>query len=486
MKCLIRWVIIFFGSVGVGYSQLSFTSNGQEINREIGRGVVLGDFNNDGSLDAFVVNDNNYRIYFGDGQGRFTDSGQHLTKPDDASGRPAIFDINGDGRSEVITGSTVWLIDDQGHFTAQPLSIVSSETIELGTMRFADLNGDGYLDLFAFHNYTASRVYLNDGHGQFSDTEQRLGDGAIGSGQLAHIALGDIDGNGTIDAVTTGWRWPPGNNGPCPNRVWLNDGLGNFHESGQLLDEGQSHVHGLELVDINGDSCLDLVMGIQDNSRSGRIYLNDGNGVFVKGSNLGGAGGENLALADFDNDGDLDIFMAKSTPPCLVWLNDGTDTLRNSGVRLGSTCTWDAAAGDFNSDGKPDVFAPACFWNDNGLSPAPAMFWLNSTSSTNVQDTQDRSTNPNQFQLNQNFPNPFNPSTIIRYSLDRPSQIRLSVFDLRGRTVKMLVDSHHFAGEHLLVWNGTDDSNNPVSSGIYFYKLESGNYTFLKKMVLVR
>jgi uncharacterized repeat protein (TIGR03803 family) len=358
---------------------VQFAETGQQLNLAIGRGVVLADFNGDGALDAFVVNQDDYRVYFGDGRGRFTDSGQRLSAVADASGKPAVFDVNGDGRIEVITGSTVWGVDAQGRFTAQHLSIESSENVDLGTMRFADLNGDGYLDLFALRNYTASRVYLNDGHGRFRDTGQRLGDGTIGTGQLAKISLGDIDGNGTIDAITAGWRWPPGNNGPCPNRVWLNDGAGNFHESGQLLEEGDSHVHGLDMADLNSDGRPDLVMGIQDAARSGRIYMNDGNGHFTGGPNLGGAGGENVALADFNGDGTLDVFVAHSTPPSRVWLNDGMGGLRDSGARLGSNCSWDVAAGDFNADGRIDAFVAGCIWTNSGLTPAPASIWLNTT-----------------------------------------------------------------------------------------------------------
>jgi FG-GAP-like repeat len=360
-------------------AELSFVENGQQLNQAVGQGVALGDFNVDRALDAIVVNGDDYRVYFGDGRGQFSDSGQRLTLAASGGEEPTLFDLNGDGRVEVITGTTVWLIDSQGRFTAQPLEIESTETLQLDTMQFADLNGDGQRDLFALRSYTASRVYLNDGHGRFRDTGQRLGDGTIGDGRLALVALGDIDGNGTVDAVTAGWRW----NGstPCPNHVWLNDGQGNFRDSGQLLDEGASHAHGLALGDLNGDGRADLVMAIQDAARSGRIYLNHGNGRFVGGPNLGGAGGEGVALGDFDGDGTPDVFVAQSTPPSRVWLNNGSGTLRDSGVRLGSNCFRGGAVGDFNADRKLDIFAVGAVWTGGGQTPAPARIWLNTTPS---------------------------------------------------------------------------------------------------------
>jgi uncharacterized repeat protein (TIGR03803 family) len=356
---------------------LQFTETGQQLNRFIGRGVALADLNSDGALDAFVTNEEGYRIYLGDSKGLFTDSGQRLPQAADGYGKAALFDVNGDGRIDAVTGSTAWLNDGSGRFASQPLSIESSETVNLGPIRIADLNADSHVDIFALRSYAASRVYLNDGSGRFRDSGQRLGDGTIGTGQLAFIVLGDIDGNGTIDAVTGGWRW----NGStqCPNHVWLNDGQGTFRDSGQLLDEGGSHVHGLALADLTGDERLELIMGIQDANRSGRIYINDGSGRFIGGPNLGGAGGENVAIDDFDGDGTLDVFVAHSTPPSRVWLNNGDGTLRDSGARLGNNTTWDVAAGDFNTDGRPDAFTVGCFWG-TGLSPAPAQIWLNAAS----------------------------------------------------------------------------------------------------------
>jgi hypothetical protein len=293
--------------------------------------------------------------------------------------------------------------------------------------------------------------------------------------------LGDLNGDGFIDAVTAGWRW--NNSVSCPNHVWLGDSLGRFTETGQHLEEGQSHVHGLGLGDLNGNGRLDIVMGIQDASRAGRLYWNDGTGHFTKGANIAGNSGENVELADFDGDGTLDVFMAQSTPPCRVWLNNGTGTLRDGGVRLGNTCTWDAAVGDFNSDLKPDVFTAACVWNDNGLSPAPAQIWLNTTAWTNVQDMFSK---PGQFQLNQNYPNPFNPSTTIRFSLTKPSHAKLSIMNVFGQQIKTLQNSFEIAGEHALVWDASDDKNNPVSSGVYFYSLQTAEMSIQKKMVLVR
>lgn len=375
MKYFFRSIIISVLILnGVLSAQVTFINNGQQLNRFIGRNVALGDFNNDGAIDAFVNNSDNFLIYFGDNHGQFIDGGQQLTRLSEIYGKPAIGDINKDGRLEVITGTTVWMNDGNGFFSPDTNLIESEIGEELGNSKLADLNGDGNLDLFSIAN-NAMRVLFNDGNGHFQDSGQKLGDGTIEGGSIAHLAIGDINGDGFIDAVTAGWRW----NGSvsCPNRVWLNDGAGNFTETGQQLEEGQSHVHGLELGDLNGDGFPDLVMGIQDNSRSGRIYWNDGTGNFTGGANIGSRSGENVALVDFNGDGIPDVFVSQSTPPSRLWLNDGNGNLSDSGVRLGNNCYWDVAVGDFNNDGKPDAFTVGCIWNNNGLSPAPAVIWLN-------------------------------------------------------------------------------------------------------------
>jgi hypothetical protein len=188
--------------------QLSFIHNGQQLNPHIGGNVKMGDFNGDGNVDALAANRDYYRIYFGRGNGLFTDGGQCLSTVSSC----AVGDINNDGRLEVITDRTIWLNDGDGHFAADARSVDSLEAEELGVAELADLNGDDYLDLFVIRGYAAMRVYFNDGTGHFQNSGQMLGDGTIGTGQLAHIALGDLNGDGAIDAVTAGWRWPPRRN----------------------------------------------------------------------------------------------------------------------------------------------------------------------------------------------------------------------------------------------------------------------------------
>ena len=98
-----------------------------------------------------------------------------MVNPFNWEGRPAVGDVNGDGKPDVITGNTVWINDGKGHFEAHPELIETSGAKEWGPVKLADLNGDGYLDLVAVAEWRSLRVYLNDGKGHFRDTGQKLG-----------------------------------------------------------------------------------------------------------------------------------------------------------------------------------------------------------------------------------------------------------------------------------------------------------------------
>ncbi len=88
--------------------------------------------------------------------------------------------------------------------------------------------------------------------------------------------------------------------------------------------------------------------------------------------------------------------------------------------------------------------------------------------------------------LGQNYPNPFNPSTTISFDLARSGQVTLNVFNVRGQLVKTLANSSYAPGAYRLVWDGRDDRNRPVSSGVYFYRLQTPGKTFTRKMLMLK
>jgi len=95
-------------------------------------------------------------------------------------------------------------------------------------------------------------------------------------------------------------------------------------------------------------------------------------------------------------------------------------------------------------------------------------FWQDFALDKPTDHTSDTSLLPTKFALDQNYPNPFNPSTIIEFTLPRKAQVELSIYNLLGQRVRVLVDESKTAGRHAVVWDGRDTNGNEIGSGIYF------------------
>ena len=93
---------------------------------------------------------------------------------------------------------------------------------------------------------------------------------------------------------------------------------------------------------------------------------------------------------------------------------------------------------------------------------------------------------PLNFSLHQNYPNPFNPVTSLRYDLPEYGLVNITIYDMMGRIVKTLVNSSQTAGYKSIKWNATNDRNESVSSGLYLYSIQAGEFRQIKKMVLLK
>ena len=93
---------------------------------------------------------------------------------------------------------------------------------------------------------------------------------------------------------------------------------------------------------------------------------------------------------------------------------------------------------------------------------------------------------PTKFLLHQNYPNPFNPITTLRYNLPKDTFVRITVFDMSGNAIKTLVNTIKNAGFNSEQWNATNNQEHTVSSGVYFYTIQAGNFIDTKKMILIK
>jgi hypothetical protein len=324
-----------------------FAASPQRLGRQNSRSVALGDLDGDGDLDVVTGDSGSFQVYLNQGGQQAGEPGQFASNTQyNGTGSIAgiwkvkLGDLDGDGDLDVFAAnccggisssssetklipsySQIWVNDGMGHFTdsGQRIGIQGSQAVALG-----DLDGDGDLDAFSANDSSVidaqgdiepnqpDRVWLNDGRGNFSDSGQRLG-----QFPSAAVALGDLDGDGDPDAfiATRG-----------PALVWLNDGAARFTDSGQRL--GNQRANAIWLGDLDGDGDLDALVGLPE---SVSIWLNDGSGRFAPSrQELNLPKYYASAPGDLDGDGDLDLFAGYLDQGYGVWWNDGFGRLGRS------------------------------------------------------------------------------------------------------------------------------------------------------------
>ncbi len=102
-------------------------------------------------------------------------------------------------------------------------------------------------------------------------------------------------------------------------------------------------------------------------------------------------------------------------------------------------------------------------------------------SAVNKEQLMDFKGNPDKFELNQNYPNPFNPTTQLSYNLKTDGNVKLTVFNLVGQSMRVLVDGYQTAGYYEVTFDAND-----LPAGIYLYKLQVGDYASVKRMTLIK
>ena len=93
---------------------------------------------------------------------------------------------------------------------------------------------------------------------------------------------------------------------------------------------------------------------------------------------------------------------------------------------------------------------------------------------------------PDRILLHQNYPNPFNPVTNITYDIPEVAQVTLEIYNVSGQKVRTLTQGQHEPGRYRIQWNVTNDYGNPLSSGMYIYRIHAGDFVSVKKLILMK
>jgi len=452
------------------------------------------------------------------------------------NGKLAIGDVNNDGRDEIVVttaNGTVKVISRNGVILYEtPLSSEGTIMVRSSTV-LADLNGDGQLEVIVVGSI-AKNIYILNGNDLSPWASSPI---EMDNSMSVNIAVGDLDNDGIKEiAVAT------------PSSLSAYNPVTGQLLAGFPVTLSQDSAKGPTIADIDGQNDNEIIFAGQPSVNCPLyIYKKDGsllrsiqvsgairteiavidlygnhepliafgtqNGYFhLKNSNLQDMPGfplfigTNVAIysspvfADLDADNVLDIIFGDNNGYLHIVKADGT-YVPGYPIKIASeSITMAPWVGKFSADtGFADILLISQgkieFINTQRILSNPEPYAWNTfrgnianTASTDYRylSEDDIVATPITNALKQNYPNPFNPTTTINFSLNRGEYVRLAIYNIKGQIIKTLVNANLNSGEHSIMWNGLDEANQPVSSGIYFYRLQSDTFTQTRKMLMMK
>ncbi|MCC7262458.1 MAG: VCBS repeat-containing protein [Candidatus Latescibacteria bacterium] len=485
----------------------------------LGRGLALGDYDGDGDVDLFLVNEDEDHLFRNEGGGRFADrtaqavADSFTSLADGGSGRSAgFFDSDNDGDLDLYlvnsSGPNRFFVNEGRGFAERAAVLGLADEGTGKGLALADWDSDGDVDLFVAIQNGGSRLYRNE-RGRFTPMNEALGldfaEGQIGP------AFGDYDGDGDLDLfVANEWS---------TNELWRNDGGSSF---ALLADSLGQKSTGAGWGDFDNDGDLDLLTTAVNVAAGGdQFFQNRGQGSLVPAGSLMDlspvSNGRGLSLADYDGDGNLDLFVADSEKSRLYhneagrghWLE--LELAGPAANRQGLGAQVEVVAGGRRQTRQ--LFAafgyasqgPARLHLGLGRSAQVDTLkvrWPDGTRSVRarvaadqrlelrhpalVQSRKTASGSALQAGLLPAYPNPFNAATLIRFAIAQPGRTQLEIYDLLGQRVRVLAEEALAAGAHQRLWDGRDQAGLPVASGVYFCRLYSAGQLFRQRLLLLK
>ncbi len=490
-----------------GFGTFTDIATGPIADAGQGRSCAWADFNGDGHLDVYLVKENEANILLaGDGTGTFTVDPAYGIGDTGAGYAAAWIDYEHDGDLDLYIvqhGTENALLQNigdpgVGFIIFSPVTGTPANNLGNGTaicLTDGDLDGDS--DFYVTNQFNPN-LFIEDTALGFDDVSGASGLDDINNSTGA--AWGDYDNDGDFDLYIAN----EGNadkffrcTGPFQYLLLPDPLLGNTGNG-----------RGVAWLDVDNDGWLDLY--VVRNGQSDLMLINDQTGGFFQvpvGIDEADGPGNAIVCGDLDGDHRADVFISREGAADVLLRNmrgvanhwfeitlqaTGTNTSAlGAKIRMtsgGITQTRLVVSGTgymcnapleqhFGLGAATTVDQVEITWPDGEVQTFGG---IGADQTLNVVQGQNPLSGvgddlPLATHLGLAFPNPFNPVTTIAYALATSGQVRLDVFTLDGKKVATLADEVQTAGQHKVVWKGTDDHNRPVASGPYLYRLQTAD-----------
>ncbi len=473
----------------------------------------------------------NFNFYSVGSAGEIADGFPYVTG-NQIGGSPAIADLTGDGDLELVFGSRdkiLYVLNTDG--TVELADTLTGEVF--GTVALSDLDGDEDYELVfgttdVVTTGTTGFVHAIHHNGRVVEGYPI----EVGEIIMKAPAVADIDNDGVKEVVVGTWSnniyvvsgpdsivtgFPFGTGG----RINIPPVLADLTADGNLeivagSDDGSVYIitsdgslvqqistggyvrGGFCLQDVNSDTCPEIFWGGYDK----KYHAWD----FRAGMELAGwplAMGYNIesapVLADIDGDDELELIGAHGGGDVVAYDLDGT-MVDNFPVRINGSVESSPAVQDIDSDGDFDIMIGTTLgvdiidykqaagsqvsWKVYQGSYLRSGYYADSRIPLAVRPAGELL--PEKFNVSPNYPNPFNPSTTFEIRLAKQDFISVAVYNIIGQQVTSLMRGNYTPGVYSLIWNGRDQFNRNVPSGIYLLQVRAGNQVVTRKMALVK